>query len=121
MEEKSKFTAPEKQGYSIRNGMLYEFKRNSVNVSRPWPPCKYTKTKKIPFWHYSPTYKITLHHTALRYSVEIEKEMMEGIRKEMPDTELKADEKRKMIEDAFWIKYEMPVTGLQDDPHWRKS
>ena len=126
MEKKSKFIAPEKQGYSIRNGMLYEFKKNSVNVSRPWPPCKYTKTKKSPFWHYSPTYKITLHHTALQYSVEIEKGLMAVGSSKVPECENQeivknADESRKLIEDNFWTRYALPAGGIQDDIHWQES
>ena len=76
MKSNINFTPSSKQGYSIKNGLLYEFKRNSVNVSRPWPPCKYTKTSKKPFWHYSPTHKITLHFMALKYSVNLEKGMI---------------------------------------------
>ena len=142
MESKSKFSPSEKQGFSIKNGLLYEFKKESVNVSRPWPPCKYTKTKDKPFWHYSPTHKISLHYTALKYSVEIEKGVLElgsaevakfsDVNLLMTDKsslndlnverfQLLSDESRMLIEDAFWARYALPAVGIQDNPHWQES
>jgi hypothetical protein len=142
MESKSKFSPSEKQGFSIKNGLLYEFKKESVNVSRPWPPCKYTKTKDKPFWHYSPTHKISLHYTALKYSVEIEKGVLELGSAEVLECESSkvakfsdvnllmtdksslnglnverfqrlSDESRMLIEDAFWARYALPAVGIQ--------
>jgi hypothetical protein len=150
MESKSKFIPSEKQGFSIKNGLLYEFKKESVNVSRPWPPCKYTKTKDKPFWHYSPTHKISLHYTALKYSVEIEKGVLElgsaevlecesskvakfsDVNLQMTDKsslnglnverfQRLSDESRMLIEDAFWARYALPAVGIQDNPHWQES
>jgi hypothetical protein len=142
MKSNINFTPSSKQGYSIKNGLLYEFKRNSVNVSRPWPPCKYTKTSRKPFWHYSPTHKISLLYTALKYSVEIEKGVLALGSAEVdkfPDINLQmtdksslnglnverlqrlSDENRKLIEDAFWTRYAMPAVGIQDNPHWQQS
>jgi len=62
------FSTP-RRGFTVKDGKLYEFKRNSVTVSKAWPPVRYQKTRKEPFWHYTPIEKLSFCEDAICYSM----------------------------------------------------
>ncbi len=72
MKTKSKFTPPDKQGFTVKDGKLYEFNKDSVEVTRAWPPARYCKTKKKPFWRCAPIHESSLRQQALEYSIRRE-------------------------------------------------
>lgn len=75
---KSCFSTP-RRGFVVKDdGKLYEFKRDSVTVSRAWPPVRYQKTRKKPYWHYTPFSKLNYSYMAIRYSICLSKSVPVG-------------------------------------------
>ncbi len=69
---KKDFKTP-KRGFVFKDGKLFEFRRDWVAVSKPWPPVRHQKTRKRPFWHYGPVEKMAYSYYANKYSVCAEK------------------------------------------------
>ncbi len=67
------FSTP-RRGFVVKDGgKLYEFKRDSITVSRAWPPVRYQKTRKKPYWHYTRIDKLNFSWMAVKYSICITK------------------------------------------------
>jgi hypothetical protein len=63
------FSTP-RRGFVVKDGgKLYEFKRDSITVSKAWPPVRYQKTRKKPYWHYTRIDKLNYNFEAIRYSI----------------------------------------------------
>lgn len=66
---KCSFTTP-RRGFVVKDdGKLYEFKRDSITVSKAWPPVRYQKTRKKPYWHYTRIDKLNFSWMAIKYSI----------------------------------------------------